>query len=156
MTPQRRKLILRLTNIALGAGALTALALAILLPLEASGSNNHGQAATMPAAKAPRSLRPIQDFAVIYQKDVRKPLFDAKPVAAEAPPPPKLSARLTGTVVEPGYTYAIFRTSAGETKLVRIGQSIEGAEVTAINEASATVKYAGQELTLPVERKEGA
>lgn len=94
-------------------------------------------------------------YAVIYERDIRKPLFDLKPIEPVnvEPPKPELAVRLIGTAVEPGFTYGLFRTESGESKLVSVGQKIGGAEVTTVGEGTATVKFHGELITLKVEPK---
>ena len=103
-------------------------------------------------------VEPLSSFAVIYERPLRKPLYDPAPVVEAAPPPkpkPKPTFTLIGTVVEPGFTYGMFRTNKGETKLVEIGESIGGAEVTAVTEAGATVLMDGESIEMTVKEKEG-
>ena len=118
----------------------------------AQASGDQG-ATSQPDAVSPR----LADYAAIYQRDLRRPLFDPRlvEVVVKPPPAPKPTFTLTGTVTEPGFTYALFRTRAGETKLVSVGESVEGAEVLAIGENAATVSFAGQTLELTVQKEGG-
>jgi len=96
---------------------------------------------------------PLSDYADIWQRDLRKPLHDPKPVAkaAKPAPKPKLAVRLMGTVLEPGFTYAMLRGKSGETKFVGVGQSLDGAEVVEVAVSSATVRFHGDLITLKIE-----
>lgn len=100
--------------------------------------------------------RPPGWYGPIFGRPLRAPLFPAPPKLASPPPPPKppkLDAVLTGTAVEPGFTYALFRTRGGSDKLVRIGEAIENGTLTAVTADSATVKIGEQTLTLTVEKR---
>lgn len=158
LTFKIRRRILILTNVVLGISLAATLAAAILLPLDL------GQEIA-PRAEQPRNTpaitaqaRQAADYSVIYQRDLRKPLFDPKPITVIKPiaPPPKLTITLIGTAVAPEMTYGLFRNKDGQTKLVEIGQTIDGAEVIAVIEQGATVRFAGQTLTLTIEKKEGS
>lgn len=145
-----------LLNAALAATAAVVGAAAVWLPLAGGG----GQAVRPPVDQAGNEDAPVVEselraanYAVIYQTDLRKPLFDPTPVVAApaAPPPkPRLEAVLTGTAVDPGSTFGIFRTKSGDTRLVEVGQSVDGAEVIGIEEGKATVKFHGDILVLTV------
>lgn len=100
------------------------------------------------------AARPLKDYEIVWKRNLLAPLYDAAPVVAvKAPaPPPKLPVTLLGTVVEPGHTYGMFRDKDGRTKFVRVGQSIDGAEVKTITGDGATVLFAGREITLKAEK----
>ena len=101
-------------------------------------------------------LSPDQ-YEAIYKKDIRRPLYDPPPVVVPppvAPPPPPLTLQLMGTVLEPGFEYAIIRTGAGQEKLMTLGETLDGAELLRVDEITATVRFAGQERTLKVQKKE--
>ena len=94
--------------------------------------------------------RPPSDYAVIYRTDLRQPLFDA-PVSTAPAVAPVLPLRLAGVFVETGHSYALFRTLTGDQKMLSVGESFEGVEVTAIDATSASVKFSGQTITLKKE-----
>ena len=102
---------------------------------------------------ARQSLGPASDYAVIYRRKLRSPLFDPTP-EAPARQQAALNAELVGVAVEPGFEYAIFRTKAGKDKLVAIGQLIEDGELVSVADGSATVKLADKIVTLKVKPKE--
>ena len=141
------------------AGVLACATVAILVPVDVSGrrgGSGVGGSVELGMEEAP--VEPLSSFAVIYERPLRKPLYDPAPVVEAAPPPkpkPKPTFTLIGTVVEPGFTYGMFRTNKGETKLVEIGESIGGAEVTAVTEAGATVLMDGESIEMTVKEKEG-
>ena len=101
-------------------------------------------------------ILPLDAYAVIHRRNLRAPLYDPKVVIKKKAPPkkPRFRARLVGAVVEPGFTYGIFRTDSGRDKLVSVGDTVEGAELTAIAEGSATLKFHGELITLQVPKKE--
>ena len=90
---------------------------------------------------------------VIARANLRRPLFDAPPPVITPPPPAAIPLRLTGTIVEPGFTYATFRTNGGETRMAKPGDVVDGVEVIAVTESSATVRFAGRQSTLAVEKE---
>jgi len=94
-------------------------------------------------------------YAIIHSRHYDKPLYDSKPVVAEKKPPPKpkLNAKLVGTALDPGFTYGFFRDSHGQTKMIGVGQTIEGAKVLEIKRESAVVEFHGDTLTLIVEKE---
>ena len=97
----------------------------------------------------------MSSYAVVYQRALRKPLYDPKPIVVrKAPPPkPKLGVELVGTVVEPGFTYGLFRTKSGRTKLVTVGGEIEGAQLAGVRDGSATLRFNDELITLEVKPK---
>lgn len=108
-------------------------------------------------AGAPKAPRPASHYAVIARRNLLKPLFDVKPVkTVRKAPPPKLDVTLEGTMVEPGFTYGIFRDKRGQTQLVGVGKTIAGAEVLAIRVGEATLRHHGREVTLKVPEKGGS
>ena len=100
-------------------------------------------------------MGPLADYAVIYRRDLLRPLYDPKPVVKVVvkPKPPKLPVTLVGTVLEPGFSYGMFRTRDGKTKFVRVGQQIGGAEVLSIADDRVTMKYQGRQVVLAVQKK---
>ena len=102
-------------------------------------------------------LLPLDQYDAIYQKDVRRPLYDPPPVVVPppvTPPPPPLTLQLLGTVLEPGFEYAVVRTGMGQEKLMTVGETLDSAELLRLDAATATVRFAGQERTLKVQKKE--
>jgi len=156
MTQRSRKLLIVSINAVLGAAIMGTVALA-LWPVEIAASPQAQSWRTPTTSKTPgRAYRPSDAYAAIYQSDLRKPLFDppateATPIAKPAQPMP---LRLIGTVMEKGFTYAVFKTLTGDTKTLGIGESLEGVEVVSVDATSATVRYAGQSSTMPVEKEE--
>jgi len=103
------------------------------------------------------ALLPLDQYDVICAKDVRRPLYDPPPVVVPepvAPPPPPLTLRLLGTVLEPGFEFAIVRAGAGQEVLMAVGDILDGAELLRLDETTATVRFAEQERTLQVQTKE--
>ncbi len=153
MTQQSRRRLLWAWNVAATVGVLLAVAGA-LLPLE-----DRARAAQAPAAATTQIAHagtplPAKAYAVISGRDLRAPLHDAPPPTIVATQPAALpSIRLTGTVTEPGFSYGMFRTPAGDTKMLGAGESYEGMEIVEVNPQSVKVKFNGQLLTLPVQKE---
>lgn len=126
-------------------------------PIE--GANDGGAAdhaaGTVSATDSPRDRPPLSAYAVVWQKDLQRPLYDPAPPVAQEKPPPKPEVTLVGTVIEQGFTYALLKTKAGQVKMASPGDTVDGAEVLGIAPDSATVRFAGHEHVLKV-RKEGS
>ena len=151
MTIRDQKRLLWAINAALAAALVTSALLLTLLPLGVNmQAPSDGTTGRLISSTVGQTL-PLREFAVIYERDLRKPLFDAPPARPIEAPPPKLAARLIGTAVEPGFTYGLFKGKDGQTHLVEVGQKIDGAEVLQIAEGTATVLFEGERLQLKVE-----
>jgi len=96
---------------------------------------------------------PLSAYAVLWERDLQRPLYDPAPVVAAPAPPPKPPVRLVGTVIEPRLSYALFKDKAGQVKMVGAGRSLEGLEVLAVTADSATVRFGGAEHILKVEKE---
>lgn len=92
----------------------------------------------------------MASYASIYTRPLRKPLYDPTPgaIVAAAKAEPKFTGVLTGTIIEPGFTFATFRVPGGEEKVVPVGQSVEGAEVLAITQGEVRIRFNDKEITL--------
>ena len=159
MTSKKRRRLLWAISVTLAVGIAVSAVAGILLPLavgdDAAAASRAGSGPSA-AGMSRAETGPLTDYAVIYARRLRKPLYDTKLVAAPIKKPkPKLTVTLVGTAVEPGLTYGLFRTGRGRVKIVSVGQSIAGAKVTAISDGSATVEFNGEQVTLSVEKKGG-
>jgi hypothetical protein len=156
ITQRERKRLLWAANVAMAA-AVVAVVAGAWWPLDLGAPRGAAPARTPKALPTlTPSLKDPEEYAVIYQRDLRRPLFDAPPVVATtAPaPPPPMPVRLTGTVVEPGFSFAMFRSGTGESRMASAGEVIDGVEVVSIGDANVTVRFAGQVITLKVEKEE--
>jgi len=155
LTHRGRRRLLLATNAALAAAILACAAAAVLVPLDAEAPRDNGRAGAPTTAPAVGAVGPRSAYAVIYGRDLRKPLHDAPPPGpAPAPPKPKFLAMLVGTAVEPGFTYGVFRTAGGQDKLVSPGERIEGAELVAVRDGQADIRFNGEIITLKVQPRE--
>jgi hypothetical protein len=111
-----------------------------------------GPATANPVAKA---AEPLNAYAVIHERDLRRPLVDPKPPPKPVPPKPKLTITLQGTAVEPGHNYAFFSTSKGETKIASEGQTLEGAQIVSIGVGEVVVTFHGETITLQAPKEGG-
>ena len=127
-----------------------------ILPLDGAAPPQES-ARTAQGSAGPQVRRPDPPsaYALIYQRDIRSPLVETNAPTPAPTPPPKLNVTLMGTAVDPGYTCGMFRMPNGETRTVQVGGKIDEAEVVEIKEGMAVVKFAGQTLTLTVDKKEG-
>lgn len=150
MTHRDRKHLLILSNAAFGAALAGCMWLA-LSPLDA-GSSEGGSIAGKRSSALHESPEagPLASYASIYTRPLRKPLYDSTPgaIVAAAKAEPKFPAALTGTIIEPGFTFATFRVPGGDEKVVPVGQVVEGAEVLAIIQGEVRIRFNGKEITL--------
>ena len=139
-------------NIALAAAILVCVYFSVQPPsLPTAEVKNAGSGRSAEADSAGgTSLGPLESYAVIYARDLRKPLYDPKPIViTSAPPPkPKLTVALVGTVTEPGFSYAMLKGLSGKVKFVSVGQMIDKAELLEISANSVKVKFHGETITL--------
>lgn len=152
----RRWLWLASGLLAAGLAASTwALLLAPLETSEVSAASSRHRSHSLLETASP-AARPLAAYTVIHHRPLRKPLFDPKPKAEvkAKPKPPELQATLVGTAVEPGFTYGLFQTRDGQTHLIRIGQTVGGATLTAVTKTSATVTLKGHTLTLTIQSRD--
>ncbi len=157
ITTRLRKRILLAANAVLIAATAAACSLA-LAPIEAP------EVRAAPDRRMPAALHADQKqllapeaYAVIYQTDLRRPLFDPPPaiVAATQKAPVQMPIHLVGTILdnEKGFSYAIFRRANGDVKMIGVGEWLDGVEVISVSESSATVRAAGEVKTMIVERE---
>ena len=110
--------------------------------------------ATDPKADADARARidPLDEYAAIHARPLRKPLYDPKPlvIQEEPKPKPKYTATLVGTMVEPGFTFATFRTRDGAEELVEVGGTIAGAKLLEVSPSEARIEFHGETLPLTV------
>ena len=154
LSPKRRRQLLIFTNVALAAALAAAVAAwALVSPATDFQEAASTQAKDEPPRHRTENARPAAAYAVIYQRDLRKPLFDAVAAVAAAPPKPQLNVTLMGTAVDPESPYGIFSDKSGRTRLVSVGQTIDGALVLEITDSAATVKFNGETITLRMKKE---
>jgi hypothetical protein len=134
--------LLAAATVAVGAG----LALWPVGGAEDSAADPPPPAPIQPAAK-PRP--PLSAYSVIWARDLQQPLFEAQAAARVINPPVTLS----GTVIQPGNTYALLRTKGGQVRWAQVGETIDGAEVTEIAADSATIRFSGEAFTLKIDKQ---
>ncbi len=104
---------------------------------------------------------PLSDYKVIWDTNWRRPLYDPPkvPVVTQhrQPPKAKLTVRLVGTIHENDRAFAMFAVKKGNTELKEVGETLTDVggdvEVLEINDESVTIRYAGEQMTLEIERK---
>lgn len=149
-------------NILMGAVALlatvivAALAATIFLPPKVKVPERPGASAAPKDMHQDRKAEPLSAYAVIWQRELRKPLFPPKDPAAvvSSASRPALALQLIGTAVESGHTFGLFIDRSGQVRTGSVGDTIEGAEIKSITDGAAIVKYFGSDVTLRV-AKEG-
>jgi hypothetical protein len=105
---------------------------------------------TAPRAATAKDRPLLSAYAVIYQQDLLAPLWDVVETKA---PPPQPAVTLAGTVIQPGFTYALLKNKAGEIKWVAVGQALDGAEVLEIAADSAVIRFGGSTYTLKIQKE---
>jgi len=139
--------LLAVTTIGIGAGLM-----AWPLPSVATTSAQP-QSSVAIETDDPKPHAPLSTSAVLWEKDLLRPLFDTATVTAKTAPPPKPDVHLTGTIIEGEFSYAILQDKTGQTKMLTVGQTLEGLKILAITTDSATVRFAGTEHILKVEKE---
>ena len=149
MTLRRWRRLFLGVIVLLAAGLGGATAGLTLWPLDAP-SLAKPQAVAAPVPQKPKAAaRPAGDYAVIYQRPLLKPLFDQDPTAAVA----QLAMTLEATAVEQDSALALLKTKDGQSAWAGVGQTVAGAEVTAIADGEVTVKFNNQSVVLKVKKE---
>ena len=156
-------------------GAVAVVVLGLLLPIAVPPPDSGGGATPGISSAAPRAAEAISTRGALELdalllatvRDLRPPLFDPPPVAADTsaqkpatPTPPAISLRVVGTVIEPGRSMVILQLSDNVLRVVAKGDVIadNGAkhEIQAIEDHTVRVQVAGRLHTLPIPRLDGA
>lgn len=153
-TVRRRRRVLILVNIVLALALCGGVPMLALAPVESRRPAEEPDvvvAAKSPSDRAP-TARALSEYACIYQRSLRKPLFDvvAAPLAVVAPPKPPMTVTAVGTVMEPGFTYAMLRDKGGKVRYAAVGEEVDGVKVLVIGESGVTVEFAGDRIELSV------
>ena len=134
------------------AGAVAALALAFLIPLESVARD--AAPATRPAspALASRDLPSLPEFEPIFNAVLRPALSEAPPeaaVVAQASPTSTaadaVGLTLVGTI---GQSLAMLRNAQGEVELRGVGDTAGGATVVAIQPSRVEMQHNGRSIVL--------
>jgi hypothetical protein len=102
------------------------------------------------AEKSPDRRSDLEALAVIWQRDLRRPLFDPAPAPTERPAEPSLAIRLLGTAVEADRRYGLFRLSNNHTTVRPVGSDVDGFEVVSIERGRARLRAGGRDYELLV------
>ncbi|MEM9109980.1 MAG: hypothetical protein AAGC72_08140 [Planctomycetota bacterium] len=129
-----------------------------LLPVEMNASETHTPAgqARQQDIRGASDLPPIQAFETAWSLQLQRPLYDPPPVVQDKPPPPPPtppSVRLAGTVVEPGRSVAFLRDRSGSTRVVQVGQVVDGAELLSIEDQHVSVRFEAYDWQLTVDKE---
>lgn len=157
-TPRRLRQLAWLINGLLAIALVYAVASLTATPL--AGLDAQGLSASSrihQAQSQPAELLPLSHYAPLWQRPLHGPLFDPPPVAPKpvAVVKPTLAVRLVGTVMdEPNNSYGIFSVPGVGMKMARPGEKVAEALVTRIAEQSAEVEFAGEVITLKLEKAE--
>jgi len=156
LTPRSRGRLVLACNGLLIVGIVLAAAYAVW-PIDPRGPAG-GLAATRPAAATPAgpAAGPLSAYAVVHARDLRKPLYDPEPikVVATKPAEPDPPVQLIGTVIDTSASFGLFRAKGGQDRFAGVGETVEGAEVLAVAEGSATLRFRGRDMTPKVPKEE--
>ena len=144
--------LVSILSIAFVAGGVACLLIAAIAPLDHAEISPAAKITAKPHATTAPSL---SDFEPIFAMDLRKPLVDppkTDPAADALTEDSPLSVRLSGTIIEPGRSVAIFSTGLTKTTIRQVGQEINGAEVVSIESDTVTLRYQGQLRQLKLEK----
>jgi len=150
MTLQAQKRLLWTLNAVLAAAIVAAGAGFAFWPLPKFDAGPGSPPAPASRGSVAREKPPLSAYAVIYQQDLLAPLWDVVETKA---PPPQPAVTLAGTVIQPGFTYALLKNKAGEVKWVAVGQALDGAEVLEIATDSAVIRFGGATYTLKIQKE---
>jgi hypothetical protein len=129
----------------LSCAAAATIALAIGLPLEMDRSIRNPT--TRPASGATDAASPeLAAFEPIFQRRLRQSLSDvATSMPAEAGTPTGFQCTLAGTI---GNSLALLRRADGSIEVKAVGESIDGAEVLAIQSGQIELRVNGERVML--------
>ena len=153
-----RILLWSLTGLA-AAIALGAITAAILLPYPTGNVLPPSSIESVGVHSAStQSIPPLSAFDSVARLDLRRPLVDSPPpakvTAVASNPPPALSIKLVGTVVQPGHSRALLLLPDGKIEMKRVGEITASAQILEITKSTVTVSYLGSDVTLKLEKPE--
>jgi type II secretory pathway component PulC len=134
------------------AAGAAALCVALAVPLFRGGDDE--AAADAPELPPVRPAEPAREAPPprSYVAIAEHPAFgesaerSARPAQVEVP----LNVTVVGTIVQGSRSLAIVETGSGEQKLVRAGESLEGARVISVSRGTVVLDYGGRRVELPV------
>lgn len=132
--------------------AVAAVLLSVLLPINPPASSTDiaiqapfiGPPSTQVAANS-------ELFSELMDVDLRKPLVD--PLHKTSPSTlangdATFGLRLTGTIIEPMHSYAIFTDAGGKSEIKSVGDKAGGADIAEITLDSVTLLFPGRSMVL--------
>lgn len=116
-----------------------------------------------PPATASAAVPTLDEFARVWQKPLRRPIFDppptAPPIATSEPKRAPLNIKLLGTAIEPGESLAMIATPPNTLEVRGLGDTIgEGAnqlEVVEIMPDRVVLRRQSERLVLEIEPRKG-
>lgn len=133
---------------------ISSVAIAYLLPYEEVPTQTARSSDPSHTTAAIENQSPdLAQFTKAWSLHLQRPLYDSPAPNTPTSPakqPKVLSARLAGTVVEPGHSVAMF-VSGGKIELKGIGDKIDQAEVLTITSTGVSLRHRGKEIDLKLE-----
>jgi hypothetical protein len=157
---RRTNLVLWTIAGALAVGAVVAIALGLLLPVDAAPDAVATRRVPATTQSSPDAQLPLAAFEPVWVLSLRRPLTHA-PATAAAPPPPPETAKtnpagvpftLVGTI---GDTLALIQTPAGAVEVHAVGENAYGATFVAVRPSQVDVEFAGARHTLTKPKEPG-
>jgi len=152
---RKRKRILAMASIVLAMAIVSCACGFVVVPLRTGDVvDSPAVRRSDPSHQRQQEAEPLGAYGVIFQKNLRGPLFDPKPppVVSRPAEEPKSNLHLAGVVLEKAFAYAIIMGKSGTSKLVQVGETIDRAEVVDITADSATVMLDGKRMTLKLKK----
>ena len=150
MNIHRRLLGLRIATIVLVCVAVITVVIAVVLPIHTAASLPlavpHESVTSLPTTTPADA---VPDFSDLTNVDLRRPLVDSAPTSKIATET-LLRLRLTGTIIESLQKYAVFTNDAGQCEIKSVGDQAAGADVTAIDRDSVTLRFNGRSVVLHI------
>lgn len=104
-----------------------------------------------------QNIPPLSAFASIWNKDLRRPVYDPPPQAKAVVKRPTLQAELKGTATEDIANSCAFFSVQGQTIMAsvgdKIGKSPNVAEILKIEADKVVVRYYGEKLILKLKKQ---
>jgi hypothetical protein len=100
----------------------------------------------------------LDEFAQLWNRPLRRALYDPPPPKPEVKQLPPLQIELAGTIIEPANSMAIIRSQQGRTEYKRVGDTVgppDGlGKIVEIGANEVVVERGQERITLGVQTKE--
>lgn len=132
LTSGRARLLLRISAAFLVLGAIVAVVLAIVLPLDGRDQKPAGPSGALP---------PLDQFATVWQADLRQPITPGPKQSETVDENAAVPIQLTGTL---GPGQALVTRGDGSVQAISVGETVDGVEIVEVRAGQMTVRYNGR------------